>query len=211
VRTNGGVAVAIRAGRPGEVAVTSSLSWAVRKPTVSQIWLGGSLRVGVACPKLDPFGGCQASIVISIPAGTPVQAQAGAGTVTVDGLSGPLHLSATSGVVVARNVSGPVWATVTSGSVVAHTGLASDQLSASASSGLVALAFTARPERLTIGVGSGSARITVPAGTRYHIVSSAGSGLVSLAPGLSDSGSGQFIAVSVGAGQATIGYPAGSG
>jgi hypothetical protein len=99
---------------------------------------------------------------------------------------------------------------VTSGSVVAHTGIASDQLSASASSGQVALTFTARPERLTIGVGSGSARITVPAGTRYHIVSSAGSGLVSLVPGLSNAASGQVIAVSVGAGEARIGYPAGS-
>jgi hypothetical protein len=208
VQANGGIAVAIRAGQPGHAVVTSSLSWAVWKPGISQAWHGNSLWLDATCPKLDAFGSCQASIVISVPAGTAVQAQAGAGTVTVAGLTGPLHLSATSGLLMARDVSGPVWATVTSGSLLARTGVTSNQLSASAATGQLTLAFAARPNRLTIGVGAGSAGITLPVKSRYHVVSSGGPGPVSIAPGLSDAGSSQLITVSVGTGQVTIGYPA---
>jgi hypothetical protein len=211
VQANGGAAVAIRAGRPGQVTVTSSLSWAVRKPMVSETWRGGSFWLGATCPKLAAFGDCQASIVISVPAGTAVHAQVGAGTATVAGLTGPVHLSATSGLLVASDVSGPVWATVTSGSVIARTGLTSSRFSAAASTGQVTLAFITGPQRLTIGVGAGAAQITLPPGSRYRIVNSAGPGLVSLAPGLSDSESGRVIAVSVGDGQATIGYPPAAG
>jgi hypothetical protein len=146
-------------------------------------------------------------VVIAIPAGTAVQAQAGAGTLTVAGLTGPLHLSATSGLLIARDVSGPVSATVTSGSVDARSGLTSSHFSASAATGVLTLAFATGPQRLTIGIGAGSAMITVPSGSRYHIVSSRGPGAVSIAPGLSDARSGQVIAVRVGDGVATIGYP----
>jgi hypothetical protein len=207
VQANGGAAVAIRAGQPGQVTVSTALSWTFVKPTVSESWHGGSLWLGVTCPKADPFGGCQASIVIIVPVGTPVQAQAGAGTVTVTGLSGPLHLSATSGLLMARDVSGPVWATVTSGSVIARDGLTSQHLSASAASGQLTLAFTARPQNLSIGVGAGSAEVTLPPGSRYHVVSSAGQGVVTTAPGISDAGSAQVIAVRVAEGAVTIGYP----
>ena len=76
VQANGDAAVAIRAGRPGQVTVTSSLSWTFGKPAVSQAWHGNSFWLGATCPKLEPFPGCQARIVISVPAGTAVQAQA---------------------------------------------------------------------------------------------------------------------------------------
>ena len=211
VQANGGAAVAIRSGQPGQVTVSSALSWTFVKPTVSESWHGGSLRLGVTCPNADSFGGCHASIVIIVPAGTPVQAEAGAGTVTVTGLSGPLHLTATSGLLMASDVSGPVWATVTSGSVIARAGLTSPHVSASAATGQLTLAFTARPQNLAIGVGAGSAEITLPAGSRYHVVSSVGQGVVTTAPGVSDAGSDQVIAVSVGEGAVTIGYPPVSG
>lgn len=211
VQATTGTAVAIRAGRPGQVTVASSMSWAFHRPTVSHGWHGRSFWLATTCSRPYFFGGCQASIVISVPAGTAVQAQAGAGTVTVAGLTGPLHLSATSGLLMVRDVSGPVWTTVTSGVVDAHTGLTSSQFSASASSGDLTLAFASRPQRLAIAVGAGSAGITLPPGSRYHIVRSGSAGPVYTAPGLSDAQSGQVIAVSVGTGEATIGYPAGSG
>jgi hypothetical protein len=49
--------------------------------------------------------------------------------------------------------------------------------------------------------------ITVPPWSRFHVVTSGGPGAVSVAPGLSDAGSGQVIEVRVGDGLATIGYP----
>jgi hypothetical protein len=209
VQANGSTAVAIRVGPPGQVTVTSSLSWLFRKPTVSETWHGGSFWLATTCPRA-PFGDCQASIVMSVPAGTAVQAQAGAGAVTVTGLTGPLHLSGTSGLLIARDVSGPVWATVTSGSVDA-TGLTSNHLSASASTGQLMLTFATSPQDLTIAVGAGIAGIAVPRESRYRIVRSGRPGAVYTAPGLSDAESGQLITVTVGSGEATIGYRAGSG
>ena len=211
VQANGGTVVTIRAGLPDQVTVSGFLSWALGKPTITQSWHGGTLHVGATCPKFDPFGGCQVMLVVSVPAGTAVQAQAGAGSMTVTGLSGPVHLTGTSGILVARDDSGPVWATVTSGSVVARSGLTSQHFYASATSGQIALAFSAGPRTVSVGLGSGSADITVPAGSRYRIVRSLGSGLLNVAPGLSDAGSDLVLTATVGSGVARIGYPAGPG
>ncbi len=206
VQANGGAAVTIRAGRPGRVTVSSSLSWAVTKPTVTLTWQASTLWVGATCPKLAPFGVCQASIVIVVPAATPVQAQSGAGVVTVAGLTGPLHLSGTSGLLTARDVSGPVWASVTSGSLLAGSGLTSQHIVASATTGLIALDFTARPRSVAVSVGSGSARIALPAGSRYRIAISVGAGSVYVAPGLTDAGSASVLTARIGTGAANIGY-----
>lgn len=211
VLASGGTAVAIRAGRPGQVTVSTSLSWGFRKPAVSQVWHGGTFWLGATCPEPDPFGRCQVSTVISVPAGTAVRAQAGAGTVTVADLSGPLHLSATSGLLMARDVSGPVWATVTSGTVLARSNLTSPHFYVSATSGHIALAFAGPPRTVAVGLGAGSAEITVPVGSRYRIVRSLGSGVLAVAPGLSDVGSDLVLMATVGSGAATIGYPAGAG
>ncbi|MGB6458040.1 MAG: hypothetical protein WBH47_26505 [Streptosporangiaceae bacterium] len=171
VQANDGEMITVQAGRPGQVTVTSMVAWLVSKPAVTQSWRGGVFRVSAICPKFDPFEDCQASVVISVPAGTTVQGQAGAGSLTVVGLTGALHLTATSGLVLARNVSGPVWAAATSGSAVARTGLRSASLHASVSTGLITLMFTAAPRSVAVGVGAGSAAIAVPAGSRYRVAS----------------------------------------
>lgn len=206
VESAGSGAITIRAGRPGQVTVTRVLSWALSKPTVTQSWDDGVLNVGATCPKFDPFENCQADITISVPAGTPVQAQANVGSVTVTGLTGPLHLSATSGLLVAHNVSGPVWATVTSGSLIGRGGLTSRSVYASAASGQITLDFATAPRIVSVGVGSGSAAITVPRGSRYRIVSSRGSGALTVAPGLSNARSAWVVTATIGSGAARIGY-----
>jgi hypothetical protein len=208
VQANSGGMIAIDAGPPGQVTVTSTSAWLVRKPAVTQSWQGGVLRVSATCPKFDPFEDCQASVTITVPAATAVQGQAGAGSLTVAGLSGPLHLAATSGLLLARNVSGPVWATVESGSIVARTGLRSLSVHASVTSGLIDLIFTTRPRTAAVVVGSGSARITVPSGSRYRVVAAGSPGaLLYLAPGLSDPTSRLLLSAVVGTGEARISYP----
>jgi hypothetical protein len=208
VQANGGAVVTIRAGRPGRVTVGGSISWTFGRPVVTEHWRGRSLQVGATCPKLDPFGGCQVTVVLTVPAATAVQAQAGAGSVAVAGLSGPLHLSATSGSLMAENISGPVWASVTSGSLVANNGLTSQRFYASVTSGQITLGFRAPPRILATAVGAGEAQITLPARSRYRITSSAGAGDLSVAPGLSDARSDLVLTVTIGTGVASIGYPA---
>jgi hypothetical protein len=206
VQATGGGAITIKAGPPGRVTVSSTLSWLVRKPAVTQSWQGGVFQVGAICPKFDPFEDCGASVTISVPAGTTVQGYVGAG-LTVDGLSGALHLTATSGLLLARNVSGPVWASAGSGSVIARTGLRSSTIHASVTTGWINLIFSARPRIAAASVGSGSAVITVPSGSRYRVVSSGGPGILNLASGLSDPRSGLLLTTVVGAGEVRIGYP----
>jgi hypothetical protein len=207
VQVNSGGTVTIKAGPPGQVTLSSTLTWLVRKPAVTQSWQGKIFRVGATCPKFDPFEDCQASVTVSVPAGTAVQGQAGGGSLTVVGMSGPLHLTATSGLLLARDVSGPVWATAQSGSVVARTGLRSPSLRAAVSSGQISLIFSTRPRSTAISVGSGSAAITVPSGSRYRVISSDGPGSLYLAPGLSDPRSNLLLTAVVDSGEARIGYP----
>lgn len=210
VQADYGVMVTIRAGRPGHVTVSGSLSWTLRKPTVTQVWRGGRFLVGATCPKVNPFGSCEASIVIGIPAGTAVQAQAGEGSVSVIGLTGPLHLSATSGLVTVRNISGPAWISVTSGGVVARTGVRSQQFDAVTSTGQLIIDFSSRPRSVAIAIGAGSAVITVPPRARYRIVSSRGAGALYVAPGLRDARSDLVLTATIGTGAARIGYPPGT-
>jgi hypothetical protein len=207
VQADAGGSVTIQAGQAGRVTITSALQWVFGRPSVTQSWSGGVLHVGATCPKLDPFEDCQASVTISVPAGTAVTAEAGAGAVVVSGMNGPLHLAATSGLVRVSRVSGPLWLSATSGSVVGRTGLYSPLVNASVTTGDIALSLAAAPRRLTVGVGSGFASISLPRGSGYRLAGPAGAGGLRIPPGLSDASSGRLLTVTVGTGEVSIGYP----
>lgn len=202
--------VTISAGRPGQVTMQSTLSWLVRKPTVSRVWRGRTLVISARCPQQDPFEDCQVSLNIWVPADLAVRATVGAGSVAVARLSGPLHLAATSGVVMMTDVSGPVWATATSGSIGAPGGLDSQQVDAAVGSGHLSLRFDREPTRLVIAVGSGSGRATVPPGTHYRVTGNHGPGLLAVGTGVSEARSPLLISASVGTGTIRIGYPPGA-
>jgi hypothetical protein len=210
VQTDAGGSIMIKAGRAGQVSVDTTLSWLVRRPDVSRTWRRGVLDVAATCPKFNPFEDCGANITIGVPPGTAVRAAAGAGSVVVKGLTGPLHLSATAGQVLARQVSGPLWATATSGSVVAGQDVTSSRVYATVTTGQIALHLRNRPQELALAVGAGSASIALPPGSRYRIDSSVG-GTLSVAPGLNDSRSDAVITISVATGAARIGYWQGGG
>jgi hypothetical protein len=207
VQADGGGFVTIQAGQEGRVTIASTLQWLFGKPAVTQSWHGRVLRVRATCPRADPLEDCQASVIITVPSGTAVSAQAGAGTVTVTGVSGPLHLAATSGVILVSHVSGPLWLAATSGSVAARTGVYSPDVHASVTSGDIALRLDAGPRLLTVGVGSGFASILLPQGSRYRIAGPYGPGWPRIATGLSDASSGRVLSVTIGTGAMTIGYP----
>lgn len=206
VQADAGGTVTIQAGQGGRVTITRQLAWVLGMPTVSQSWHDGILDVAATCPKLDLFEDCQASVTISVPAGTAVSAQAGAGSVTVTGMSGPLHLAATSGYVRVSRASGPLWLSATSGTLIARSGLYSPQIDATVTSGYIALGLDAAPRILMVGAGSGYASIMLPEGSRYRITGSTGPGVLQIAPGLSDASSARVLTATVGAGDVKIGY-----
>ena len=202
-----GGSVDISQGPGRHITMSSTAAWLVRKPVVVQAWHGDTLQVRAVCPGRDPFEDCQESLVVQVPAGVAVQVDVGSGSVSAQGLTSPLHLAATSGAFMLADVRGPVWASVTSGSMTAQ-GLGSARLHASAGSGALALNFATPPQLLALTVGSGSASVFVPAGTRYRVSVRARGGAVHLQPGLGGGTSAQVIRAAVGSGSLEVWYPA---
>jgi hypothetical protein len=209
-----GDTVAITAGRPGRVSVSSALGWFFTKPAVREIWHGTTLAVSVYCPVPGPFGRCSANLILHVPAAVGVRVAVGTGTATVTGLAGPVHVTATSGSLALGNLAGPLWATATSGSITGMTGLNSPTVTADVRSGSLALGFDRAPSSLRLAVGSGSGIVTVPPGTRYRLDPGLSSGVVHMSHGMSSPDSAGLIAARVGSGTLSIGYqsapPAGS-
>jgi hypothetical protein len=50
-----GDAVAITAGRPGQVSFASTMAWLVTKPAIRERWHGTTLTVSVHCPAPNLF------------------------------------------------------------------------------------------------------------------------------------------------------------
>ena len=201
-----GDAVAITAGRPGQVSVASSMAWVFSRPTIRERWHGTTLAVAVRCPARGPFEDCSASLTMYVPAAAEVRAAVGTGTASVTGLAGPVRVTATSGSLVLAYLSGPLWATATSGSITGMTGLNSPSVTADIGSGSLALGLDNAPRSLSLAVGSGSGDVTVPPGTRYRIEGGSGNA-VHVPPGMSSPGSAGLIAAQAGSGELTIGYP----
>jgi hypothetical protein len=203
-----GDAVAITAGRPGQVSVASTMAWLVTKPAIRERWRGTTLAVSVHCPAPDLFEDCSASLVVHVPAAAEVLAAVGTGSATVTGMAGPVRVIATSGSLALAYLSGPLWAAATSGSITGMTGLNSAKLTADVGSGSLALGLDSAPRSLSLSVGSGSGRVTVPLGTRYRIDTGPGNS-VRLSPGMSSPDAASLIAAVAGSGTLSIEYPGG--
>jgi hypothetical protein len=201
-----GADVDISQGPGRHITMSGTAAWLVRKPAVAQVWHGRTLQVSAVCPRLNPFQDCQEDLVVQVPAGITVQVDVGSGSVSARGLTGPLHLTATTGAIMLTDIRGPVWASVTSGSMTAQ-GLGSSQLHASARAGSLALNFASPPQLLALTVGSGSASVFVPPGTRYRVSVRARRGSVHVQPGLGGGNSAQVITATVGSGSLAIWYP----
>jgi hypothetical protein len=200
-----GDAVAVTAGRPGQITVASTMAWLFAKPVIRARWHGTTLSVSVRCPAAGPFGDCSAGLTVHVPAAAEVQAAVGTGSATVTGLAGPVRVTATSGSLVLAYLSGPLWATATSGSITGMTGLNSTKLTADVGSGSLALGLDSAPRSLSLAVGSGSGHVTVPLGAHYRVDTGPGNA-VRLSPGMSSPDAASLIAAEAGSGTLSIEY-----
>lgn len=203
-----GGSITVSPSQSGQVRLAASVRWLGSRPVLSRRWQGSTLSVSAACPPPDPFGDCQTNLEISVPAGTQVVANAGAGGITVTGLTGPVDTRVTAGSIVLADLSGPVRVSAGAGSVTG-TGLSSGQVSATVGSGWLSLGFTTAPHLLALTVGAGSVQVTVPPGTGYRVIQRLGAGSVELAPGLRQPGSPRRLTVHAGVGSVTVTYPQG--
>jgi hypothetical protein len=197
--------VTIVPSRQAGVTVTGDLSWVFGQPFVNQTVRGSTLQVTGSCPKPNAFEDCQVGLTIGVPVNLAIDVSAGSGSVTIRGLSGPLHLAVTSGSIALTRVSGPVWVSAGSGSVAGYR-MASPRLDAVIGSGSLQLGLATAPRTLNLAIGAGSANITVPPGTQMRTVTNAGAGFLHIAPGIADSGAAGTITATIGSGVVTVGY-----
>jgi hypothetical protein len=197
--------VTIVPSRRAGVTVAGDLSWVFGQPVVNQAVRGKTLQVTGSCPKPNAFEDCQVGLTIRVPVNLAVEVSAGSGSVTIRGLSGPLHLAVTSGSITITRVSGPVWLTSGSGSVSGYR-VASPELNAVIGSGSLQLGLAGPPRTLNLALGSGAANITVPPGTHMRAVTNAGAGLLNIAPGIADSAAADTMTATIGRGVLAVGY-----
>ncbi len=197
--------VTLMPDRRDEVIVQASLAWDFGQPAVTQTVQGKTLQVTGRCPGSNAFEDCQVDLVIHVPVDMAVDVSAGTGSVSVSGLSGPLHLATTAGSITMTRVSGPVWASAGSGSVTGY-GVVSPELDAVIGSGSLRLGLAATPRALNLAIAAGSASIAVPPHARMRTVVDAGAGLWHIAPGIADSGAAGTLTVTIGSGAVTVGY-----
>jgi hypothetical protein len=203
-----GASVTVRPVTAGRVTLASSESWLLTRPFVRPVRHGKTLTVSVGCPQLNPFEDCGVGLTIGVPASMRVQADVGAGSLSVSGLSGPLRVSATTGSITLTHDTGPVQVQATAGSISAF-GLTSPRVSAAVRAGSLRLQFATAPQSLALAVGSGSGRVALPHGSSYRITSH-GPGVLHVASGLAAPGSERLLTARVGGGMITLAYPAGT-
>ena len=201
-----GANVTVIGGQPGLTQVEHHLTWFLgAAPPIRETWAGRTLTITAPPCGPKPLWHCQVYLGIQVPAGVAVQAGAGAGSLNVAGLTGPVRTWVTSGSISLLGLHGPAWATATSGAISAAS-LACPRLHAAVSSGSLALQFVLPPQRVTATATSGDVSVTVPPGTRYRVAGTRGSGGVGLAPGLASTGSPRLITVSSISGTVSVGY-----
>lgn len=162
-----GGGLGLKPGLPGQIAVEMELTWALAKPRVVQSYEGGTLRVRLMCP--TGVAGCHASLTVSVPPDTPVQAESASGNVNASDLTGDVNLLAHSGDVRILNSVGRVDVISESGDVDV-TGAASRVVNVRSDSGDVFVACERPPTSVVAKTTSGNVLVTVPAGSHYRLI-----------------------------------------
>ena len=198
--------VILRPGDTAGVTVAGSLSWVFGRPSLASAVRRGALVVSARCPSLNQFDDCSVGLTISVPARLPVTVSAGSGSISVRGLTGPLHLAVTSGRIALRNVSGPVWASAGAGSVTGYA-LACPSLQAVIGSGSLQLGIATVPRSLNVALGSGAARIVVPQGSHLKVAGGTGCGALTVAPGIAAASAAGLLTATIGSGHLAVAYP----
>lgn len=167
--------VRITAAGPGQTRVAKLVRWEFgRPPAVRQVWHGRTLTISSAPCAGGPLKGyCNVTLAIRVPPTVAVQVTSVDGQVSIRGLSGQIRAHVASGSVRLADDRGYVQVQVGSGSASA-VALGSGQVDAAVASGSLRLAFARPPRLVTARIGTGTATVIVPAGSRYRVAATAG-------------------------------------
>lgn len=147
--------VRVRAAGPGESpSATSTAEWGLREPATSVSGSGDEATVRGECPT-GPVAVCSTTWVIVVPAGTELEVEQGVGQVTLEGMSGDVHVQS--------GVGGVTVGETTSSRVSVDLGV-----------GDVRVESTEPPRRVDASVGVGQVTVALPDTVSYRVDTSAG-------------------------------------
>ncbi|HUA40121.1 MAG TPA: DUF4097 family beta strand repeat-containing protein [Streptosporangiaceae bacterium] len=158
----------------GVARVTDHLTFRHTVPVTSRRVSAGTLTLDTSCPALET---CTVSYNIAVPQATIVRIHDGAGTIRLDGLSGPVTASTNAGDIDLSSVSGPIEATDHAGSVLGRD-LSAVHATLHVSAGKIDATFSAAPAAITASADVGSIALHVPGNLSYDVAASASVGSV---------------------------------
>ena len=216
----GGANATVTQGAAGgsTARLTGRVQYSLIKPQFSQESVSGGTRLHLACA--IPFGTCQLTSDLAVPAGTAVNLSSQGGDMQVSGVTADANLNSAGGDVTisgggskttvssgggdltASSLGGTLNFT-TSGGDVTGNGLTAPATTISSGGGDVTVVYTKVPEHLDITSSGGDVTVLLPPGpTRYAVseTASGGDSSVSVPAGTS----GHTISVNSGGGDISI-------
>lgn len=149
--------VHIRPGTGGGVTIHRTVHYhGDGKPTPGQKVDNGRLTFTNGCDD------CSIDYELTVPVGVSVKVRTSSGDVDVQGVASA-DLKTTSGDMNVSGIAGALTTSASSGDLTA-TGLGGSDVSATASSGTIRLAFVKPPQRVTAKASSGDVTVQVPGG-----------------------------------------------
>jgi hypothetical protein len=145
--------VSLHEGGPGEpLVIRRVLTWSFDRPTADVTQHGSRVEIVGRCPTIGlSIGHCAVDLDVTLPPGTSVVITSRIGDVTASGVSGTLEAITGTGDVDLRD-------------------LHSQRVTATNSTGDVAVTLLAVPRSVRAGTSTGNVRVSVPAdGTAYQV------------------------------------------
>ncbi len=129
------------------VLVSQQVSYSKTPPNATHSLRGGTLNLSYSCP-VELV--CSVSYDVRVPRGVAVTVSAGAGSITLTSLNGPVSARASAGLITANE-------------------LRSATASFTSNAGAVLASFTAAPRSLTANTNVGPITLTVPGSAAYRV------------------------------------------
>ncbi len=200
----GGGDVTLLPARGADVTIDSRVAGSLHTPSLRVSVDGTTVNVTGGCSEFS-LGRCSATLLVYVPADTPVWVESSSGDVVASGLFGNANLRTASGDVTVRRLGGRVGLESASGDIDAF-GLDARTVRAHTSSGDVNLAFIDPPETAEAETASGDARIAVPPGAetyRVEVDTDSGEPMVGVHE---DASSRRLLRAQTHSGDAQVGY-----
>ncbi|OWY61258.1 hypothetical protein B7486_64745 [cyanobacterium TDX16] len=161
-----------------EVVVDGTTHRGLVEPDHDEVVAGETLTLSSDCGPVGPLAlamFCSLDYVVQVPAGTDLEVHGHAGTVSIVGTSGEVHVDVLGGRAELDDLSGPVQVETRGGGVRGER-LASSTVTAETAGGGVDLAFVESPDQVSVSASGGGTTVLLPPGDVGYALDTQASG-----------------------------------